>query len=439
MKKLIASVGLAALGASTLHAQYSPGVTAAELQRPWSVGLSVRGFYDDNYLTLPNTYKRSTYGEEVSPSASMNYTHENTTLTLSYVYDMRYMQDQSTMDQSHQFNANLKQVFSERFSLQVNESFVDAQEPTVIDPAITSSPLFTSGDNMHNDGTISFNAGLTEKLGLQASYENNLYAYQQTYGDVYNPNDTALTPSRSALLDRIQQLGTVDLNYKFMNELTGLVGYSFGNTDYTSPEPISFYSDPAVPGYVETFNNPKNYFSKQRDSDSDFFFIGVDEQFGSQVNGSLRVGGQYLNYYHENVSDTSPYLDAKLTWTYMQASYLQGGVTLEHSATDVAGAVGAANEPVLDSETTAGYLSINQQVSGGLSAGAMGQFQHSVFNGGSENGQTENFFIFGMNLAYRFNPYFSAEGGYNWNKLVSDISGRDYTRNVVYIGVRATY
>ena len=28
----------------------------------------------------------------------------------------------------------------------------------------------------------------------------------------------------------------------------------------------------------------------------------------------------------------------------------------------------------------------------------------------------------GLNFAYRFNPYFSVETGYNWNKLVSDIS-----------------
>jgi hypothetical protein len=350
---------------------------------------------------------------------------------------MRYMQDRSQVDQSHQFNANLKQVFSERYSMQVNEAFVDAQQPTVIDPAVTSSPLFTSGDNIHNDGTISFKAGLTEKLGMDVSYENNLYAYQQTYGDVVNPpvHPNGLTASRSALLDRMNQLATVDVNYKFQNDLTGLVGYSFGNTDYTSPEPISF----AGAAGAQTVNNPANYFSKLRDNNSHFFFVGADEQFGSQVSGSLRVGGQYLDYYHENTSDTSPFLDANLTWAYMEGSYAQGGVKLEHSATDVAGVVGLANTPVMDAETTSGYLSLNQQVAGGLSVGGMAQFQHSVFNKGSDDGKTENFFIAGLNASYRFNPYLSAEGGYNWNKLVSDISGRDYTRNIVYIGVRATY
>jgi hypothetical protein len=45
----------------------------------------------------------------------------------------------------------------------------------------------------------------------------------------------------------------------------------------------------------------------------------------------------------------------------------------------------------------------------------------------------------GLNFAYRFNNYLSGETGYNWYKLVSDISARDYTRDLVYIGVRATY
>ena len=90
MKKLIASVGLAALGVSTLHAQYSPGPTPAEMAKPWSLGLTLRGFYDDNPLTLPNAAARTTYGTEVSPSASLNHTVNNTTCNLSYVYDWRY-------------------------------------------------------------------------------------------------------------------------------------------------------------------------------------------------------------------------------------------------------------------------------------------------------------------------------------------------------------
>ena len=140
MKKLIASVGLAALGVSTLHAQYAPGVTPAEMAKPWSVGLTLRGFYDDNYLTEHNgPLVRSSYGSELSPSASLNHTVNDTSYTLSYVYDWRYYEHTSTSDTSHQFNGSLKQNFSDRYSMLVSDAFIISEQPTVW-PAPASRP-----------------------------------------------------------------------------------------------------------------------------------------------------------------------------------------------------------------------------------------------------------------------------------------------------------
>ena len=137
MKKIFASVGFAALGVSSLHAQYSPGVTPAEMAAPrgWTVAASVREFYDDNYLTLPNSANpRSTYGEEVSPSAALNsmLNGGNTTLTLSYVFDLQHYESSDTTDYSHQFNAMVNERFSDRYKLQIGESFIVAQQPTVL-------------------------------------------------------------------------------------------------------------------------------------------------------------------------------------------------------------------------------------------------------------------------------------------------------------------
>jgi len=323
-----------------------------------------------------------------------------------------------------------------------SDSFVVAQQPGVIDTSITTSPYYASGNNIHNDGNISFTAGLVPKLDLQVSYANNLYAYQQTYGDVYNPTYNpdgslrALDPSRSAILDRMEQLATVNLNWKVLNDLTGVLGYSYGNTGYTSPEPIIFAGAPGA----QSFGNSSNVLSKVRDSDSHFFFVGADERFLSTLSGSIRVGGEYLDYYKVHTSDTSPYVDANLTWTYMPESFVQAGVKHQHSATDVLGALPTSGgEPVLDAEDTAAYMSINHKISGGFTGGLLGQYQHSVFNGGTVNNQSEDYFIMGLNFGYRFNPYLKAEAGYNWNKLVSDVSGRDFTRNMVYLGVRASY
>jgi hypothetical protein len=57
------------------------------------------------------------------------------------VYDLKWYENRSDTDQSHQFNGHLEHEFSERYKLSVNESFVVAQEPTVIDPTSFRTPV----------------------------------------------------------------------------------------------------------------------------------------------------------------------------------------------------------------------------------------------------------------------------------------------------------
>ncbi len=51
MKKFIVSVGLVAAGSMSLHADYSPD--ASDTSKIWTLSGTLRGFYDDNYLTAP--------------------------------------------------------------------------------------------------------------------------------------------------------------------------------------------------------------------------------------------------------------------------------------------------------------------------------------------------------------------------------------------------
>src|SRR5271154_2872232 len=132
MNKIVTSVGLAALSAASLQAQFAPGLTPLETSKPWSVSATLRGFYDDNYLTLPKNYPSATgvgeghplgsWGTEIAPAAAINHSVENTLLTASYVYDLKWYENRSDTDQSHQFNAYLDHEFSERYNLKVNES-----------------------------------------------------------------------------------------------------------------------------------------------------------------------------------------------------------------------------------------------------------------------------------------------------------------------------
>jgi len=44
-----------------------------------------------------------------------------------------------------------------------------------------------------------------------------------------------------------------------------------------------------------------------------------------------------------------------------------------------------------------------------------------------------------VNLEYQFDQHLAAHVGYNYDRLVSDVAGRDFTRNRVYLGVTASY
>jgi hypothetical protein len=441
MKKLVASVGLIAVGAASVHAQYAPGLTALEMAKPWSLSASLRGFYDDNFLTQPANYPTkyvdgvlqyghplSSYGTEFTPSASFNHSIEDTLMSASYIYDLKYYGEHSYTEQSHQLNARLEHEFDEKDKVSVGETFVVAQEPTLIDPSIVSTPLLVEGNNIHNTGTVDYMRELTKVLDLHLGYANNLYAYRQVGGDEATPYSYA---SYSAQLDRIEQLATVDLRWKALPDTTGVLGYQYGNTGYTSPEKIIYGPTAAT-----------SYYSNVRDSDQDFVYVGADHSFTPEVNGSVRLGGEYIDYYKllpSHTSKLSPYVDVSLTDQYQPKCSAQIGVKHLYSATDVVGSPGSS--PVLDSSTTAAYASVNHAVSDKLTATVLGQAQFSTFEGGGQgyNGQGEAFFVAGLNIAYHINEWWITEAGYNYSKLNSDLPDRSYTRNFVYLGVRATY
>jgi hypothetical protein len=451
MKRICVSAGLVALGAVAAQAQYAPGLSTTETTKPWALTATIRGFYDDNYLTLPKTIAvgtnpngstkygsgaRDSFGSELSPSVSYNHSSPDTLLSATYTYDMRWYQDNGgTTDQTHQFNVALNHQFSERYKLQLNESFVVAQEPLVIDPAVVTTPLRVPGNNVRNTGSLDFTAQLTRLFDIHLGYANTVYAYQVNAGDEFPANSY---PSYSALLDRMDQTWAVDLRWHVLPETTGVLGYQFEHLNYTSPEfilppAVDIFTGVPIPGYT----------ASSRDTDSDYIYVGADQAFTPNLNGSIRAGAQFVDYYNYGSSSVSPYIDASITYQYMPQSMAQLGVKSSHNATDVSGFAGVATSPVLDEETTTVYFSVNHRVTQRFTAALMGQAQYSGYHGGGiqYNGVDENLYYITLSLAYHFTPWLAGETGYTYSKLNSDdpLGGRSYARNQIYIGVRATY
>lgn len=398
------------------------GVQAQEASfdtsKPWNVSAALRGFYDDNYVTRPSALAQDSFGFEVAPRASWHPQLEQTTIVLSYAYSLKYYEDRSDdpIDQMHEADLQLRHQFTPRLKLSLTESFVMAQEPEILSPSGgVTIPLRTNGDNMRNYATLTGNMELTEELELQAGYSNTIYDYDEDGPGSY-----------SAVLDRMEHLAPVSLRWRFQPDTVGVLGYQYGQTDYSR-------KDLLAPGSALT--------GESRDSRSHYVFAGADHTFNPQLNGAIRGGAQFIDYVNAvppaMEDDVAPYVDANMTWTYNPGSTMQAGIKYSRVATDVVGSI--ANDPTMDQQATTFYTAINHRITPKVTGSLNGMFQNGAFQGGSADGMAEQMYMVGLNLSYQINTFLSAETGYSFDRLDSDDGGRSYSRNRVFLGIRGTY
>lgn len=438
MKKLITSAGLVVLGAASLKAQQvyapSPGLTSSQLSKPWSVSAAIRGFYDDNYALTPSSGvpdgrggtvdAQDSFGYEVSPSAALNWAMEQTYIGLSYTYGLKYFEDRPDhkYDQTHQASVKLSHAFTDRFKIDLSDSFVATREPDLVAPsAAPNSVIRSREDVIRNYASASLTAGLTDQLGVVLGYSNTFYDYSEEG-----------TASLSSLLDRMEHLASVNLRWTVHPQTVALIGYQFGMTDYTGDESTGI-PNPNGPGFLQ---------SDDRNAISHYIYLGVDHSFNPQFDASLRLGAQFTEYDNlpgDSKDTVSPYADGNVTYRMTPDSWVQVGVRHSRIATDAA---------ALDQENTTVYGSINYRVLPPLTASLLGQYQYNTFEEGQAvfvgnnitfKDKAENFWLVGVNLSYEINRFLAAEVGYNYDRLDSDLDFRTFSRNRVYVGLRATY
>jgi hypothetical protein len=429
MKKIVASVGLVALGTSGLYSAPIPGLTE-EGGKNWSVSATLRGFYDDNLNTTSGPDKQDTFGIEFSPSVAIGFQWPQTTLSLGYVFSFKYYDhkpiDSSTKyDQSHIFNAAIDHSFTERYHLSARESFVIGQEPDILR---TGNAMETfqriSGDNIRNDAVINLDAQITRLFGFEIGYENAFWDYSQ-HG-TGTPAD-ALDPSPSGLLDRVENSVHLDSRWMICPETVGIFGYRFRDVSYTGNEDIGF-TTAAVP----IKSNNRNFREHS-------IYVGAEQTFRPDLTGAVRAGASYLDYYNDITgtgNSWAPYAMASLRYTYQPDSFVEVGLSQDVNATDVAQTAGNGNF-TQSAESTVVYGRVVHHITPQLIGSVLGQFQYSSITG--ESSLTEKDYQVGVNLSYQFTPHFSTELGYNFDKLESDIAGRNFDRNRVYIGVTGSY
>lgn len=425
MKKVFVSMGLVAAGTAGLHAAYAPdaGIDASKV---WNVSATLRGFYDDNYLT--SHIKHGSVGFEVSPTLQANVPLQQTEIGAKYTYGLYYYQQredngQNPVDQTHQFDLWVDHAFSPRWEARLQDTVVRAQEPD-LNPATAASTARKSGDYVVNNANLSVHTIWTRLLSTEFSYKNSFVSYDNSGG-------TAASPSYAGLLNRDENYVALDLQWQLMPETVGIIGYQFGLVNYLGGEDIA-----SISGIT--------YRSSDRDNRQHFGYVGVQHNFLENLTGSARVGVQYADYYSDPNATSSwgPYADANLTYTYEPGGYAQVGVLETRNATDQTGAIAGytGGKLTLDQESTVVYATVNHPITARLIGSVVGRYQHAVYNEGGLNNMSADWYSAGVNLAYNFNRHFSADVGYNFDYYTTPVVlSQSYTRNRVYFGVTGSY
>jgi hypothetical protein len=443
MKKLFVSAGLVAIGATAMKPAMADDVTSPKY---WSVGATLRGFYDDNYDIA--AAGKGSFGLELSPTISFHEPLQQTDFGIRYTYGLYYYQDRNDLgvnpfDQSHQVDLWVDHAFNERWHANLTDTFAIGQEPELLNPnplVPVAAAYRIDGDNLSNHGTIALNTDWTRLFSTSLTYENSFYDYDQSGAMVNSsgllilPDGITPGPSLAGILDRDEQDISLNLDWHVLPETTLYVGYQFSWVDYTKNEPIA-----VVPIVTPTFNGV--YHSGDRDTRSQYGYVGIEQQFTPNLTANIRAGATYTDVYADPLfpsTSWSPYADISLTYTYIPGSYVQFGFTHDISSTDQV-SPNNAGELTQYANSSVIYVDVNHRITQKLVATIIGRVQYSTFQGGVAGSDDETDYSVGLNLSYQINQHFSVDAGYNFDDIVTQIAGYQYDRNRVYLGLTANY
>lgn len=451
------SVGLAALGASTVS-MFADAFSPLDPGKPWSVSLSLRGFYTDNKDSVP--HGRDGYGFDVNPIVRLHLASPQTDFTASYGYDAVYYDvppagNSSHFDQIHQFDLGLQHQFSEKYSISVNDTFVIGQDPDRLQQVgAIADPVRVSGNNIHNYGSVVFDAQLTPLFGLELGYDNSFWDYEAhkpgfqnwdgTFIDFptvppfrFFPHPSQITPSLAGQENRIEQSVHLDTHWSITSKTVLIVGYQFTDVEYTGNQAIQAINPTNSVGT----GNMNVYKSSVRNSYSHYGYVGATHSFLPSLTGSIKVGARYTDNYNDPNGTTTiaPYVNLNLNWTYAEESYISLGFSHDRSSNDRAGATGTSI--VDDSDTSVVFGTVHQRFTPKLYGTLTGTFQDAVINapGNTLNGNEDLYYSMNIDLEYRFTHFFSMHGGYSYDRVDAALAGGSYEKNTVYLGGTISY
>ncbi len=437
MNKIYRAAGRWTIGLATVTGTMA--LAADSDTKPLTLSLGLKGFYDDNIFTRPSKPEKvDSFGLQVIPGISYKVSNGATSVSIGYTLDAKWYERRSRdsvdstgtvsqkadpWDYSHYIKANIKHKASDTLSFEAGDSFAITREPQEL---LSGQVARSKADALINNASLKGDIGLSDSFGLAVAYRNNLYDYSD--------------PGYKVALNRMENVPSIDLRYKINPSLYGVLGYRYSD--------VAFDKN----GIILTDSRGVTIYSDARNWSSHFVYAGADWQASPVLSFAVRAGGEFTDFanvekYHlsDSKSDTSPYADVSAKWQFAKDSYLNGGLRHQLNATDALypTVTDTSTSIVQNQESTLLYAVVAHNLTPALRVSANGQYQNAVFKGGSFDKKSEDFYSVGLSLSYALNSYLSAEASYFYDKLATEsdsaLSSRGYSRNRVFLGIRASY
>jgi hypothetical protein len=393
------------LGAGTVlpvrpvRAVYNP-FPLPDPSRRWGASLASQIGYDDNINTTLSG-KKDSLTSHFEPQLIVNFPQEQTFLGLRYTYGATYYFECAgdQLDSSHSGEVLFSHTFSPRLSLDLRDRVVRGIAPELVETA-AGVPLITRrrGDYLYNDlgGTLSYGLGSRWSVFAGGGWQ------------LWNYDDQLMATEN----DRNGYRGMLSVAYAFRPRTSFGFGYEFQETDYRTPG-------------VRNARNTQSHIA----------YGTIIERFNPKLTLQLN-GGLQLSEFGDGTSDSAPWASASATYNYAPESALTAGFSYQISTTEV-GAYRSA-------DTASGFLRIEHHFTKKVRASANAAFSVSTFSNPTpgfflRSGLEERGLFLGLNLTYEFSRWLSANAGYTFDQVVSDVAGRAYDRNRFSLGLRFVY
>ncbi|PJK29727.1 hypothetical protein CVT23_11860 [Minwuia thermotolerans] len=198
---------------------------------------------------------------------------------------------------------------------------------------------------------------------------------------------------------------------------------------------VAYRLSPQLEPYAEAIADYRRYNADvddngfDRDSAGYTFKAGATYEISGELFLDVAAGVMYRNFEDQAFdSETTPALDASLTWNTTPELTLRSWVSRSISDTTVNGAS--------HYNFTGGGLTAEYDITQDLLLSGLATYGVSAFEGAN---RTDHDYEFGAGLRYRINRNFFVAGDLRHQFRESDVVGADFTRNQVFLRFGAQY